>query len=67
MNRRGTTHRERHDDWIDPFNPASLYEDLRAGGARIQIATISGAGHGSCFVHPGFRETAIRFMTRKGL
>jgi pimeloyl-ACP methyl ester carboxylesterase len=46
----------------DPFEPLPLYEDLRTSGAAIQIKTIPGAGHGSCFVHPSFRQAAAAFV-----
>jgi pimeloyl-ACP methyl ester carboxylesterase len=48
----------------DPFDPQSLYEDLRTGGAPIEIKQVPGAGHGSCFVHPSFRQAAAAFVAR---
>jgi pimeloyl-ACP methyl ester carboxylesterase len=50
----------------DPFKPLSLYEDLRAGGAAVKIKIIPGAGHGSSFVHPIFRQAAVAFVTVAG-
>jgi pimeloyl-ACP methyl ester carboxylesterase len=49
----------------DPFNPLSLYEGLRTGGAPIQIKIVPGAGHGSCFIHPDFRQAAAEFVANK--
>jgi pimeloyl-ACP methyl ester carboxylesterase len=46
----------------DPQTPSMLYEQLRNTGTPIRIQEISGAGHGTCFSDPRFREAAIDFF-----
>ncbi len=50
----------------DPYEPSALYRSLRAGGGRMRIRTIPGARHGSCFVHPGFRDAAVALVAQGG-
>jgi pimeloyl-ACP methyl ester carboxylesterase len=46
----------------DPFDPGSLYAELRRGGAEIRVEVIPRVGHGRCFVHPDFRRAAVEFV-----
>jgi pimeloyl-ACP methyl ester carboxylesterase len=46
----------------DPYDPPALYRTLSSGGARIEISSIPGVGHGTCFTHPNFRKLATQFV-----
>ena len=46
----------------DRHNPAALYEEMRAAGARIELKIIPNAGHGSCFTHADCRQAALDFF-----